>query len=1092
MKLNTLPLLIGMLLLVFNALGQTKLEPYTPKKYNEEAHKLIEEKEDYLGAEKLFAKINENDSLYNEALYNRAVCLRVAGKIEEAFKIIDQGLELNKEYLPSFYINKASCHDSLGQYKKALTAIDEGLKRFPFNYNLKLKRGQLHESSGKYDLAMKVYQEQIVAEPLRAAGHLNLADLMYKSNGISHTVLPLTAALALNPDNTSNLGLLQLLETIVSSKPSNEGLMDLDQLDTDFEDIDALIGNYIALSDEYKIPGKIDYGFIKQLHLLLSEADESGKDFFTTNYIKIFKPFLDDRFPDFAGLLSIGSKNKNHESYISKNIESVKNVFFDVKEEYDKLSLDKDSPDASIKGKVKYNYNDAGVLDFFGQYDQKTKKFNGPMVYLSEDGAVQCRGQLNEKEEPIGNWEWFFPNGKTARKSTFVAGKLDGETTYYNDKGILLSRNQYKDNLLEGLGENYKLIGYKYEEVNYTNDKQNGTKVGFYQDGSKRYELDMKDGKENGDYTMYFDDGKVMVKSKFKDGEKDQQYITYYRDGTVSSTENHSNGNIDGKYEAFYENGQMSQEGNFKDGNRSGTWKYYNRIGNLTSIDEYDLKGKKNGISKSFDAKGRLENEYTLKKGLVESITNFDSLGNVVGTFKTKKGKLKFETLRSNGQKYRSGVMVDGKYEDIITYYNYYGGVSEEIKHKDDLKEGKSKVYYINGKIYSERAYEKGLLNGLSVFYYPNGKISRQEYYKDDLRHGRAITYTIHGVIETDNFYDGGVKNGKCKYYNTDGTIYLMEKYAFGFLESGTHYHNGEVVGSFELVNGDGVDKYYFTPEKKQLMGVNNFKGGELHGEVLRYYKNGDKRAERAYRNGKRHGDYIQYNPNGSIKKKFKYNYGEIEGEYLIYSFEGKLRYSTNYKDGLIHGESIKFNLDGSKRSVYSYKFGKLEGYSTIYIKNEVAFFLYFEDDNFVGVTYLKEDGAMADLIRITKEKKEVTTYFKSGEKSATLQYKYGTRDGKLIYYYPNGNVESEQIYVGGYENGTEKYYFEDGTLSHERNNVHGTSEGKNIYYHKNGKVKRIFPYLSDELHGQLEEFDEKGNKISTLNFVGDVLLDEL
>ena len=683
-------------------LAQNKLEIYSPIEYNNKAHELLEEDEpDFLGAEKQFAKINENDSLYFEALYNRAYCLRSASKFEEALVVIEEGIQLNKEFLPDFYINKVSCLDSLKQYDKAIMVISEAVKRFPFNNDLNIAKGQVLESQGKYLETFEIYKQQILSAPLDVNGHLNMANLMIKSNALSQAILPLTTAIALYPERANNLNIIQTLEVIVSAKYDKEPIMDLSQLDGDFNEVDELISNYIALSDKYRINSKINYGYIKQLHLLLSEADDTKTDFFTTTYLNTLKPFLDDRFAHLAGLLSLSSKNKSHQAYCEKNMKGISEVYLEIRSKMNDLGGQIESPDPYIEGMVNYMFTSDGSIEGFGKQDPKTKNFYGKVVYISEDGAIQCRGELNKDALPINEWNWYYANGNTSRTSSFKNGKLDGPTQFFTENGTLSRTSNFKDDVLHGKVESYKLIGYKYEETNYVNGKQEGLKTGFYPDGSKSYEFHMKNDLEDGKYTYYYDDQSISNEGEAKEGELIGTALTYFRNGQISYSEEYLNGLLNGKYESYYQNGQLETKGLMKDGNKAGTWNTYSRSGKISSVEEYDFKGKKNGVIQLYDYKGRIENELTFKKGFCQSVTNYDSLGQVTNTHKILKNKLNFTLTNNLGNVVKKSTIIDGKLQGPYSYYNAHGQINVIEEYVDDLIQGKVLSYYYNGELYS-------------------------------------------------------------------------------------------------------------------------------------------------------------------------------------------------------------------------------------------------------------------------------------------------------------------------------------------------------------------------------------------------------
>jgi len=87
--------------------------------------------------------------------------------------------------------------------------------------------------------------------------------------------------------------------------------------------------------------------------------------------------------------------------------------------------------------------------------------------------------------------------------------------------------------------------------------------------------------------------------------------------------------------------------------------------------------------------------------------------------------------------------------------------------------------------------------------------------------------------------------------------------------------------------------------------------------------------------------------------------------------------------------------------------------------------------------------------------------------------------------YFPNGKVESEISYNGSIREGEAKFYFEDGTLKEERLYVNGRVEGLVKTYHPNGKLKELINIEDGKREGPTSIFDEGGN------YVKDILFEE-
>ena len=85
--------------------------------------------------------------------------------------------------------------------------------------------------------------------------------------------------------------------------------------------------------------------------------------------------------------------------------------------------------------------------------------------------------------------------------------------------------------------------------------------------------------------------------------------------------------------------------------------------------------------------------------------------------------------------------------------------------------------------------------------------------------------------------------------------------------------------------------------------------------------------------------------------------------------------------------------------------------------------------------------------------------------------------------YYPNGKIESEISYKDSIRDGEAKFYFEEGTLKEERLYVNGRVEGLVKVYYPNGKLKELINIEDGKREGPTSLFDEEGNYVKDLIF---------
>ena len=109
-------------------------------------------------------------------------------------------------------------------------------------------------------------------------------------------------------------------------------------------------------------------------------------------------------------------------------------------------------------------------------------------------------------------------------------------------------------------------------------------------------------------------------------------------------------------------------------------------------------------------------------------------------------------------------------------------------------------------------------------------------------------------------------------------------------------------------------------------------------------------------------------------------------------------------------------------------------------------------------------------------------------------QLQVAAHEGKLIAngvectYYRNGSLQSFATYTGGMLEGRRVVYDMDGNLLEEGFFKAGLKEGDFSQYANGGKLKVSCHYKDDKLDGMVMEFDEHGNKIAMVPYVGGVI----
>ena len=282
----------------------------------------------------------------------------------------------------------------------------------------------------------------------------------------------------------------------------------------------------------------------------------------------------------------------------------------------------------------------------------------------------------------------------------------------------------------------------------------------------------------------------------------------------------------------------------------------------------------------------------------------------------------------------------------VRTYYES-GKKHEEIPYYKGKKEGLRKIYFENGNLSNEVYYVDDSREGKTTDYYNNGKVFRLKYYKDNIGNGEFTEYYRNGQIKVKGNYKGGLREGEFKFYS-ESNRYLGSVF----------YKNKEIIkntlsegdmedfnASFEFADmalflrstthdtvGIAADMY---PNGKPKLCMPYNVNGELHGDYIEFYENGQVSYEITYENGLRQGKSITYLENGKIIGETNYIDGKKEGKSLE-TFTDMIQKKANYKNNKIDGDMFLYYPSGKLLQKRSFINGKREGELIEYYENGV------------------------------------------------------------------------------------------------------------------------------------------------------------
>ena len=227
---------------------------------------------------------------------------------------------------------------------------------------------------------------------------------------------------------------------------------------------------------------------------------------------------------------------KTHYTYIKDQIEGLYTY-------YDSVGTTKktETYKKSILEGVTSDFNDNGTLHMTTEYKKNLK--DGLQKEFIE-GVVLIEQRTYKKDSLDGEWTSWHDSGTKKVVRVYKNGTPKGNWIFYDEKGAWMREEQYKKGVADGIWTFYDRDGFKvfhyytlgelvaeYTEAKWPNGQikeeppsfnkegqLDGTRIGYWADGSTRYTMDYKKGKKDGDEIRYDSTGVLIFEVRYDKG----------------------------------------------------------------------------------------------------------------------------------------------------------------------------------------------------------------------------------------------------------------------------------------------------------------------------------------------------------------------------------------------------------------------------------------------------------------------------------------------------------------------------------------------------------------------------------------------
>ncbi len=186
----------------------------------------------------------------------------------------------------------------------------------------------------------------------------------------------------------------------------------------------------------------------------------------------------------------------------------------------------------------------------------------------------------------------------------------------------------------------------------------------------------------------------------------------------------------------------------------------------------------------------------------------------------------------------------------------------------------------------------------------------KNQFDKDGLRHGLWSKNYLHtDQIRYEGEFNHGKEIGTFKFYRLNGGKSVLSATKVFSLDSDiidvTFLTSlGKIISQGKMKAKLYIGKWiYYHNKSKAIMTVENYNNeGELHGEKITYYINGQIAEKKNYVNGKKEGLSIWYSERGIVLKELNYKNDMFNGLSKYYDADGKLVAEGYYRNDKKHG----------------------------------------------------------------------------------------------------------------------------------------------------------------------------------------------
>ncbi len=400
--------------------------------------------------------------------------------------------------------------------------------------------------------------------------------------------------------------------------------------------------------------------------------------------------------------------------------------------------------------------------------------------YYGNSNLVGTGKMVGDKKE--GAWKIYARKELADNPNTAIAevDELEVKENFYLD--VPLYKLEFKNNLLEGVFEEFYREGSPKKVVNYQNGMLHGDFFEFSESGELLLSGNFFEGQKSGDWTVFRSDGSVESEYSYENNLLVGLSTSYYPNGQIAERIPFERGAISGVYESFFSDGSPKERVSFVAGKEQGEFKQFHADGKLAIAANFS-KGVLEGPWESYDAQGLLVTKGSFAKGerkgewqeRYAAVPQFFQVGNYDNDVKTGTWRvLGPDAFVHQEETFEDGVLVS------IGEFTTRQGLKLDAGSLAD-GDGRRVMYDSEGNRIEKGRYSNGLRTGIWYSYFPKTNL-----------------------VSFKGTYVNGKKQGTWKQYDFSGQLVSEE-----LILSGQSADSQESADPLEGASGTGWSRFY-------------------------------------------------------------------------------------------------------------------------------------------------------------------------------------------------------------------------------------------------------------------------------------------